>query len=91
MSDVPAPLNLYSISSSNNSLNYSINCEKAELIKFYQENLEIYGWKEIVIFDEQNTILIYEKPHKFLSILIMASKDVLKVSVYTKEKFTVSD
>lgn len=88
MADVVIPVNSFSIKSSNQAIEYLTKINVQELVKYYQENLEIYGWKNVVEFIKDNNILIYEKPHKFLSIIIMPIKqDVSKVLIYIQQKF----
>ncbi|OGB83429.1 hypothetical protein A3F66_00170 [candidate division TM6 bacterium RIFCSPHIGHO2_12_FULL_32_22] len=88
LSDFVTPVNAYSILTSNNSLTFFIKSNKEDLVKFYQENLEIYGWKSIVEFDTKDNILVYEKPHKYLCLIIRDTKlkDVLQLVAYFKDK-----
>src|SRR3990167_9155480 len=88
LSDFVTPVNAYSILTSNNSLTFFIKSNKKDLIKFYQENLEIYGWKSVVEFDDKESILVYEKPHKYLCLIVRDTKlkDVLQLVAYFKDK-----
>lgn len=89
MADIILPVNFFSIKSSDSSIEYLTKIDMQELVKYYQENLEIYGWKSVVEFIKDNNVLIYEKPHKFLSIIIMPIKqDISKVIIYTQQKFS---
>ena len=88
LSDVPMPLGSQPVLKyiSDNSFGYLIS-DQTDLLQYYLVELYQYGWDLIGQFDgqfEQN--LIFEKPHKLLSIIIRKQDDQWLVLIFSKEK-----
>jgi hypothetical protein len=70
--DVPLPLSYITLDNqySENSYGFETKVNSTELIDFYKEEMVNVGWRIISIFNETETNLLFEKPHKFILVSI---------------------
>ena len=79
--DLPTPINSMPLShelsdkNSDSFYAYSIVEEQENLAKFYDIEMEKFGWNKITQFMNNETLLIYEKPNLFAYISIRPLKN----------------
>ena len=87
LADVPMPFGAQPFLAyiSDTSFGYHIK-DQIDLVQYYLLELEQNGWRLIGQFDGPEQNLVFEKPHKLLSIIIRQQKDQFLVLILTKNK-----
>lgn len=87
LSDVPMPFGYEPVLDyiSEHSFGYLIKSD-LDLLQYYLVELDQYGWNLIGQFDGLEQNLIFEKPHKLLSIIIRKQADKHLVLLLSKNK-----
>lgn len=75
--DIPIPLGVKFLDNYffDNSYAYFTNLKQQELISFYDEEMELEGWKKLTSFFGAESLIIFEKPNKHASISIRPQKN----------------
>ncbi len=87
LSDVPMPFGYKPVLDyiSEHSFGYLIKSD-LDLLQYYLVELDQYGWNLIGQFEGLEQNLIFEKPHKLLSIIIRKQADKHLVLLLSKNK-----
>ena len=87
LSDVPMPFGYEPVLDyiSEHSFGYLIKSD-LDLLQYYLVELDQYGWNLIGQFEGLEQNLIFEKPHKLLSIIIRKQADKHLVLLLSKNK-----
>lgn len=88
LADVPMPLGIIPILEyvNDNSFGYLHSDEASGLALYYQTQMDRYGWNLIGVFQGLEYVLVFEKPHKLVSIVIRKQKDQSSVVILTIDK-----
>ncbi len=81
--DIAIPLGITNFRTIELGFEYSVALSLADLNKFYDESMELYGWQ---ILAKSKYINIYEKPHKLAIIEIQALNKLLNVKIRSVPK-----
>jgi hypothetical protein len=81
--DIAIPLGITNFRTIELGFEYSVALSLADLNKFYDESMELYGWQ---ILTKSKNINIYEKPHKLSIIEIQALNKLLNVKIRSVAK-----
>ncbi len=87
LSDVPMPFGYEPVLDyiNDHSFGYLVKND-LDLLQYYLIELDQYGWNLIGQFDGLEQNLIFEKPHKLLSIIIRKQDDKSLVLLLSKDK-----
>lgn len=90
LSDISFPLGARLLpQTSDTAYLFTTQLDRNELMRFFELEMENYGWKQVVIFNEHYMVLVFEKPHKTAAIIAKQSTKSsreLKVSVLILRK-----
>ena len=81
--DIATPLGITNFRPIELGFEYSVASSLADLNKFYDESMELYGWQ---ILAKSKYINIYEKPHKLVVIEIQELNKLQNVKVRSVAK-----
>ncbi len=66
-------------------LGYSSSLIVQQLIDFFMSQMELYGWKHLVSFESNETILIFENPYSYACISLKhTAEQKTLIFIYTK-------
>ena len=67
------------------SLGYKSTLSVQQLIEFFMNQMERYGWKHIVTFDNEKIILLFENPDSYVCVTLQLLENYgSTIFVYTK-------
>jgi hypothetical protein len=77
LADVPMPLGVKPVLDyvGDESFAYTLEDSSLDLASYYCSEMDQYGWNLVGAFQGLEQVLVFEKPHKLVSIVIRKSKD----------------
>lgn len=90
--DVPVPLqatekkNCYETGPTHYSVGYVTSLDHEDLIAFYKQQMELFGWRQWWELDGIEALLLFEKPHKQCAISIRSGDSRRKQDIIISQK-----
>lgn len=90
LTDIPTPLNAKPVpnyfwmdkkESAGVMLGYSVTASPQEIVSFYSQEMERFGWDQIAYFDACEHLLIFEKPGRVCSISLRPVDSLVNRSI----------
>ncbi len=99
LTDIPIPLNAKSVSkyfwmdeqeSAGVMLGYCVTASPQEIVSFYSQEMERFGWDQVVYCNAYEHLLIFEKPGRVCSLSLRPVDSLVNRSIKHQDNNTIS-
>lgn len=99
LTDIPIPLNAKPVpncfwmdekESAGVMLGYRVTASLQEIVSFYSQEMERFGWDNVVCFDAHEHLLVFEKPGRVCSISLRPVDSLVNRSINCLPTDTIS-
>ena len=83
LADVPMPLGIKPVLDyiNDDSFGYTLDDVSFDLASYYCSEMDQYGWSLVGVFGGVEQVLVFEKPHKMVSVIIRKHKSHIFVLI----------